>query len=197
MALFTWILEWCFVQLSCTCGVVGWLWEPARRWLSDEQGHGIGAGCTAPGEGEASEWQRVVRGWLLAHLGEDGYEEGLSGTAPTQLTDARWQLCEELPECGRAAHGHGALCHGLHQRLGFMAGECGSVGRDRWCLLHFHIVHHIRWNPFSCGASGDCCPLLMLPSTVWAAGSGKISQAGILVFFNGQLRKKTFSWEKS
>lgn len=77
--------------------------------------------------------------------------------------------------------------------LGFMAGECGSMGRDWWCLLHFHIVHQARWNPFSCGASGDCCPLLMLPSTVWAAGSGEISQAGILVLFNGQLRKKTFS----
>lgn len=80
---------------------------------------------------------------------------------------------------------------------GIMAGECGSVGRDRCCFLHFHIVHQAPWNPFSCGASGDRCPLLMLPSTVWAAGSGEISQAGILVFFNGQLRKKTFSWEKS
>lgn len=206
--LFTRILAHCFIQLSCTCGgcfglsgVARWFRGPAHRWLNDEWGDGID--CTAPGEGERSKWQCGVWGWLLAHLGEDGYKGGLSGPAPAQCSNptARRKMA--------ALWGAACTCHGwpwpwgttphsapwAGPALGFMAGESGSAGRDRCCFLRFHVVQQARWNSFSCGASEGCCSLLMLLSTAWAAGSGKMSQAGILEIFNGQVRKKTFSWE--
>ena len=143
MIVFTRILAYCFVQLSRTCGGcfglgggVSWLWEPACRRLSDKWDDGMG--CTAHGEGQWGGWQCGMRGWLTAHPGEDGYEEGLPGTAAAQRSSpAAWYRM--VAEWGAARRSHGTPHQALHPGLDLP-----------WGLRQGHVVVRVDTGGVPC-----------------------------------------------
>lgn len=178
MILFTGILASCFVWLSHKCGgclglgeVVRWLWDPPQRRLSDKWGDG---GWLHGSWGRRPKW---CEGMAPGTSREHHYKECLSVAAPAESPSPTAQ--------GKVAAQWGAACmcqrwpwlQVPHQALGFTAGGCGSTGKVSCFFLCFCFVPQAQCNPFSCGATGGCCPVLMLLST--AADSGKISQSGI------------------